>query len=182
MENSTENNNKKNFLKEGFPGDISKHHKDYLGTSIPKDYFAKSKLSILNKIKEEQKNENSINELPKKQLVFYMQPQFKYIAAASLVFLLSLTVWLQNANNSIDDVHNIHIKSLAFEDDILTASLLVEDDEIDAFTDATLFNEVLVKAELKEQNLDNLILDTLILKDSLLDEYIDNKFIETIIL
>lgn len=182
MEKSTENNNKKNFLKEGFSGDISKHHKDYLGTSIPKDYFAKSKLSILDKIKEDAKNENTIKELPKKQLVFYMQPLFKYIAAASLVFLLSLTVWLQNANKNVDDFNNIHIESLAFEDAILTASLLVEDEDIDAFTDATLFNEVLVKAELKEQNLDNLILDTLILKDSLLDEYIDDKFIETIIL
>jgi hypothetical protein len=226
MEKSTENNSKNNFLKEGLQGDISKHHKDYLGTDIPEDYFSKSKLSILNKIKpesnqtnflkedisdinqhhkdylgtdipegyfaksklsildtikEEVKEEVKIEAQPKKQIVFYMRPQFKYIAAASLVFMLSLTIWLQNANNT-DDINTINFVELAFSDDVLINSLLVEDAELDAFADATLFNEVLVKAEISEQKLDNLILNSLIVEDSLLDDYMDDKFIETIIL
>lgn len=169
--------NQTKFLKEDF-SDINQHHKEYLGTTIPEGYFAKSKLSILDKIK----SEEIIEEVkPKKQIVFYMRPQFKYIAAASLVFILSLTVWLQNVNNT-DDIKNISYGELAFSDDVLINSLLVEDAELDAFADATLFNEVLVKAEISEQKLDNLILNSLIVEDSLLDDYIDDKFIETIIL
>jgi len=58
----------------------------------------------------------------------------------------------------------------------------VDESEIEAFTDATLFNEILVKAELSEQKLDNLVLDNLILGDSLLDYYIDYGLIETLVL
>ena len=222
MKKSTENNNKNNFLKEGLQGDVSKNHKKYLGTDIPEGYFAKSKLSILDKINSDNnkikflkedfsdvsmhhkdylgteipegyftksklsildkiKEEIQIEEQPKKQIVFYMRPQFKYIATASLVFILSLSVWLQNSNNQ-DSFDNINIESLVFDDDVLINSLLIEDNEVDAFADATLFNEVLVKVELSEQKMDNLILNSFILEDSLLDDYMDDKFIETIIL
>ena len=223
MEKSTENNKKQNFLKEGFKGDISKHHKKYLGTDIPEGYFSKSKLSILDKIKldsnqtkflkedfsdinqhhkdylgtdipegyfakskisilDKIKSEEIIKDVKiKKQVVFYMQPQFKYIVAASLVFIISLTVWLQNTNDK-NNFDTISIESLAFSDDVLINSLLIDDSEIDAFTEATLFNEVLVKAEISEQKMDNLILNSLILEDSLLEDYMDDKFIETIIL
>ena len=51
MEKSTQNKNENNFLKESFNGDTSKHHQKYLGTDVPEDYFAKSKTSILEKIK-----------------------------------------------------------------------------------------------------------------------------------
>lgn len=110
-----------------------------------------------------------------------MRPQFKYIAAASLVFMLSLTIWLQNTVKQ-DNVDSFTIESLAFDEGVLIESLLVADEDVDAFADATLFNEVVVKAELKEQKIDNLILDTLILEDSLLDDYMDENLVETIIL
>lgn len=227
MGNSTENNNKNNFLNEGLHDGISKLHKEYLGTDIPEGYFAKSKLSILNKIKEESPENNFLQEAtpdftkhhkdylgthipenyfskskqsildkiskqdkeevsidikePKKQVVFYLRPQFKYMVAASLVFLFSLTIWLQNSNDQNNfDISNI--ESIAFADDVLIESLLIEDKDLDAFADATLFNEVLVKAEISEQKMDNLILNTLILEDSLLDDYMDDELIETIIL
>ena len=174
-------NNPTKFLTEGF-SDIKKHHKDYLGTAVPDDYFAKSKISILDKIKEESKEEVIIEQQkPKKQLVFYMRPQFRYIAAASLVFILSLTVWLQSSNNP-SDFDNLNFDSYAFQDDVLINSLLIDDKDLDAFADATLFDEVVVKVELSEQKMDNLILNSLILEDSLLDDYMDDKLIETIIL
>lgn len=177
MEKSTKNKNQQNFLKEGLQNDISKHHKEYLGTSVPENYFAKSKQLILNKIKEEAR----VEEKAKSQLVFYLQPRFKYIAAATLVFILSLTVWLQNSNKT-NVIVEPNLQEFAFSDDVLINSLLIEDSEIDAFTDATLFNEVVVKAELTEQKMDNLILNSLIVEDSLLDNYIDNELLETIIL
>nr|WP_298992288.1 hypothetical protein [uncultured Polaribacter sp.] len=156
--------------------DITKHHKNYLGTEIPEDYFKKSKSSILNAIKEDA----LVEQKPKKQLVFYLRPQFKFIAAA-ILFLLTLSIWLQNSEskNNFDD---ITIEELALEDDVLIKSLLVEDSDLDEFTDATLFNEVVVKAEIKEQKMDDLILNSLILEDSLLDNYMDEELVETIIL
>jgi hypothetical protein len=178
MKKSTENNNNQSFLKEGLKGDISKHHKKYLGTDIPEGYFVKSKMSILDKIKEEHVTEEVIS---KKGKLFWMQPQFKYIAAASLVFILSLTVWLQSSSNQ-NDLDIINIETLAFSEDVLINSLLIEESEVDAFEDATLFNEVLVKAELSEQKLDNLILDSLFVEDTLLDDYINEGMFETIIL
>jgi hypothetical protein len=177
LQKINEDDSENKFLKEN-TSNVSQYHKDYLGAAIPEKYFAKSKLSILDKIKEEVKIEQ---ETPKKQIVFYMRPQFKYVVAAALVFILSLTVWLQNLNIK-DNANSIKLESLAFEDDVLIESLLVDDEDIDAFADATLFNEVMVKAELKEQKIDNLILDSLILEDSLLDDYMDEKFFETIIL
>ncbi|MEE9408660.1 MAG: hypothetical protein V3V28_11370 [Polaribacter sp.] len=179
MEKSTENNNKTSFLKEGLKGDISKNHKKHLGTTIPEGYFTKSKLSILDKIKE-----NSITEVPKetkKQIVFWMQPQFKYIAAASLVFILSLTIWLQNADNKIENETNIEFLSF-LEDDVLINSLLVDDSEMDLFADNTLINEIMIKVEISEQKMDDLFLNSLLIEDSLVDNYINDGFVDTIIL
>ena len=177
MEQSAKNKNQQNFLKEGLQNDISKHHKEYLGTTIPKDYFAQSKISILDKIKEEAR----VEEETKKQPVFYLQPRFKYIAAATLVFILSITVWLQN-NNNANVITDTNLEEFAFSDDILINSLLIEESEIDAFTEATLLNEVVIKAELTEQKIDNLILNSLIVEDSLLDNYMYDELLETIIL
>lgn len=178
MENTSENNSQKSFLEKGLKGDISKHHKKYLGTEIPENYFASSRVSILEKIKSEEIKE-AIQ--PKKQLVFWMQPSFKYIAAASLVFALGLTIWMQNLETSNANI-TISIDEVAYGNDVLLESLFIEESEIETFTNATLFNEVVVKAELSEQKLENLILNTLIIEDSLLDDYIDDKFVETIIL
>jgi hypothetical protein len=170
-------NEQTKFLKEDF-SDINTHHKTYLGTEIPEGYFAKSKIAILDKIKEEAKVRK---EEPKKQLVFYMRPQFKYIAAASLVFILSISVWLQNSNTQ-NDFDGTNLELFALEDDVLLNSLLVDDADLEAFADATLFNEVVVKAEMKERKMDDLILNSLFLEDSLLDDYIDDELVETIIL
>lgn len=163
-----------NFLREDF-SNTTAHHQSYLGTAIPSDYFSKSKASILNTIKDIEPEVN-----PKKQKVFYLQPRFRYAVAASLLFILSLTIWLQNSNTNTNP--DLNLESLALTDDVLVASLLVEDNEIDAFTESTLFEEVVVKAEEKEQKLDDLILDAIIVEDSLLDNYIKNELIETIVL
>ena len=170
MEKTSENNNKNNFLKEGMQNDVSKHHKDYLGTTIPEGYFAKSKLSILEKIKEEE------TEVPKKKKIFWMHANFKYAVAASLVFILSLTIWLQSSNTN--NVEQINVELLSFNEDVLVNSLFLEDDEIDTYADVTLINEIVIKAELSEQKMDDLILDSMILDDSLSGD----KFIETLIL
>jgi len=176
MKTSTNNNNRKGFLQEGFKGSVTEHHKKYLGTTVPKDYFAASKISILEKIKEEQ----LVVVAPKKQQVFWLRTNFRYTAAASIVFLLCATLWLQNFKNNEKD--RVSVTLLSFNEDVLVNSLLVDDTQINAYAEATLINEIVIKAELSEQKLDNLILDAMISEDSLLDNYINDEFIETIIL
>ena len=104
-----------NFLKRK-SADVSKHHQDFLGTDIPENYFAKSKLSILEKIKEEQ--------------------QVQFAVAASLVIIFALTIWLQNFN-STETTELTNLESIALQDDVLLESLLVDDTNIDAFTEET---------------------------------------------
>lgn len=178
MKKATENTNQNNFLKGSFKDDISEHHKVSLGITVPEGYFSKSKRSILDKIKEE-----AVTEVPKemkKPLVFWMRPQFKYMAAASLVFILSLTFWLQSANNN--DIDKSTIEFLSFSDDSLINALIVNDAEFEAFADAILINEIVIKAELSEQKMDDLFFNSLFIEDSLIDNYTDDRFLETIIL
>ena len=59
---------------------------------------------------------------------------------------------------------------------------MVDEIEVDAFADATLFHEILMKSELFEQKIDNLVFENLILEDSLINNYLDHGLIETIIL
>lgn len=214
MKKSTQNSDD-NFLKKK-SSDVTKHHKEYLGTNIPKDYFAKSKLAILNKVQEQKSQENflktdatnrtqhhkeylgttipeeyfkkskrsifdkvkeeQLKEVPKQAKVFWLQPRFRYTVAASLLFLLSLTIWLQNTNK--DSLVENNIELLSFNDDVLVNSLFIEEEELETYTNSTLMNEVVIKAELSEQRMDDLILDSMILDDSLSED----KFIETIIL
>ena len=179
MIKSTTDNNQQQFLKEDFEDGISKHHKNYLGTEVPEGYFVKSKTSILHRIKSQSNKE--IIEKSNNQSVFLMQSRFKYMAAASLVFILSLTVWLQNSNKT-EVVNEPYSESLIFSDTVLIESLLVEENEVDAFADITLFREILVKSELFEQKIENLVFENLILEDSLIHNYLDDGLIETIIL
>jgi hypothetical protein len=178
MEKSTENNDKKNFITESFIGDTSKKHTAYLGTTVPEGYFSKSKISIVDKIKSEIAASTIIE---KKQLVFWMLPNIKYIAAASLVFILGLTVWFQNTNQK-DDFSKTNFELFSFSEDHLINSLFINDSEFEAFADATLINEIIIKAELSERKIDDLFLNYLFLEDSLIENYTDKNFIETIIL
>ena len=155
-------------------------HKKFLGTDVPENYFAKSKLSILDKIKQEEELEEELVET-KTTKVFYLRPQFKYAVAASLVFILSLTIWLQQ-NTTTEDLDSTNLELFALQDDVLLESLLVDDGDIDAFTEETLIDEIVVKAEKKAQNMDDLILESLIVEDSLLDDYLKEELIDAVIL
>lgn len=178
MKKATENSNKKNFLKEGFMGGISKKHAAYLGTAVPEGYFAKSKISIVDKIRSESE---VLKIKEQKQRIFWMRPNIKYIAAASLVFIFGLTVWFQNTNHK-DDFSKTNFEMFSFSEDYLINSLFIDDSEFEAFADATLINEIIVKAELSERKMDDLFLNYLFIEDSLIENYTDENFIETIIL
>ena len=177
MGKSTENNNKTGFLREGSIDDVSKKHTKYLGTEIPEGYFETSKTAILDKIK----SEISVHKIKdKKQPVLWMQPSFKYLAAASLVFIFGITVWLQNAAKK--EGVNTSFELLSFNEDYLMNSLLIDDAEFEAFADATLIHEIVIKAEVSERKIDALFLNSLFVEDSLIDNYTSDFFLEAIIL
>ena len=84
--------------------------------------------------------------------------------------------------NSTETTELTNLESIALQDDVLLESLLVDDTNIDAFTEETLFEEVVVKAEKKAQDIDNLILESIIVEDSLLDDYLNEELVDAIIL
>lgn len=179
MEQSNQHKGETKFLEGVLSKDVTKRHSKYLGTEIPEGYFATSKLSILEKIQQETAQEAAI--LPKKQAFFWLRPQFKFAIAASIVCFIAMTIWLQNTHPSENEIIN-DFELMAFTDEVLINSLLIEDSQIEDYTNITLMNEIVLKAELSEQKIDNLLLNSLFVEDSLIDSYTDKNVIETIIL
>jgi hypothetical protein len=58
----------------------------------------------------------------------------------------------------------------------------VDDAEFEAFADATLIHEIVIKAEVSERKIDALFLNSLFIEDSLIDNYTSDFFLEVIIL
>ncbi|NCT10299.1 MAG: hypothetical protein GW772_09515 [Flavobacteriia bacterium] len=179
MEQYNKHKGKQKFLEDSSFEDISKRHSKYLGTQIPEGYFVASKLSILEKIQSEKQLESKI--IPERKTIFWLQPQFKFAVAASLILFLGLTIWFQNTHFSQEE-KTVDFELLTFSDDILINSLLVDENDIESFSNITLMNEIVLKAELSEQKMDNLFLNSLFVEDSLIDNYTNKSIIESIIL
>ena len=155
---------------------LAQEHKEYLGMDVPDDYFYTSKDNILNSLPME--NEQ-------KRTVFGLKPFIAYPLAASILILMGIFIWLQNDTTEInpkitntETIHSLNVDS----DDFLVSSLMVEDDELDAFMDDFIVNNILVEAELSEQQLENIFINSLFIEDSLINSYIDKNLIENIVL
>ncbi len=59
---------------------------------------------------------------------------------------------------------------------------MVNDADLDSFTEMTLINEIVIKAEISEQQIDDLFINSLFVEDSLIDNYTKNNFVDKIIL
>lgn len=139
------------IIKENTKGE-NKHLKE-LGFSTPKDYFKNSKSNILAEIEAENTfNERKISE-----------NKFVWIAiAASVVVLLSITIFNKSIFGSIDnpqivsdtlnqikkDIHTEENLVLLDENDLTITSLFIEDNEIDELVEQQLVEDIL-----KENNL-----------------------------
>ena len=157
---------------------LTKNHEDYLGLNIPEGYFSKSKNEIIASLPKVEERKKS---------VFRLKPLIAYPIAASIVFLIGITIWLQNPNSEINtqitDIEKTETIDFNFPaDDFLVYSLLVEDSEIDQFVDDYIINEMIVKADLSERELESLFLNSLLIEDSLIDNYLEKNLIENIIL
>ncbi len=166
---------KEEFLK-GKKGGVSEHHKEYLGMDVPDGFFANSKQSILDLVKEEgtrpYRTERSGEE--KTTPVFYLRRSFQ--VAASITLLVVLTVWFQFSKPDIDNAFEIA------SDDVLIESLFVEDIDMNRFVNDIVVSEIVVEAEISEQNLENIFMNSLFVEDSLIDGYTKESLLDHIIL
>lgn len=162
--------NKKGFLSEkNIP--FRKKHQEYLGMDMPSDYFSKSKQSILTKIQEEKQ--------PKTGKLIAFNSRIQYLVAAGVAVLLFFNLWLFNVNSS-NEQQNFEL--LTASENVLLNSLLVDDEEMEAYTNDLIINEIVIKAELTEQKIDNFFINSLFVEDSLIDSYTNDEFIKTLIL
>jgi len=160
-------NRKEEFLKEK-TGGSSQHHKEYLGMEVPEGYFASSKQSILDLVKEDTRLEDSGK---KETPVFYLRRSFQ--VAASITLLVALAIGFQFSNSST-------VEEIA-SDDLLIESLFVEDDSMNDFLEGVLVSDVLEEAG-KGKEMEDFLMNSLFVDDSLLEDYTNESLLDNIIL
>ncbi len=154
------------------------HRKD-LGLTVPEDYFAKSKLEILKKVKEE----NPMIVIP-----FYQKKQ-NWMLAASLIFLLGFSFYLINTtiivnNKTILPTENTFVAKKTKENNNLIVVNKV---------DTTIKMKVLSKKNSikpttynTESNIEttntanNLLIESLFIEENQLNDYVTNYMLEDI--
>lgn len=141
---------------------INKTHKEDLGFKIPEDYFSKSKNEILSKV------------APKKEakVVAFRKNKIVWFAAAGIALIFALTVYKQQLFPTMNVIPEIVQDSLMstenmdlafnsfFEDDLLLASLFVNDDKVGSFVNNAFIEEVV-----EDEYLDDFIVDQLMQDD-----------------
>lgn len=141
---------------------INKIHKEDLGFDLPEGYFSKSKNEILSKV--------TAKKEPK--VVAIRQNKMVWFAAAGIALIFALTIYKQQlvpsmkvipaiVQDSLISNENIDLaKSYFFEDDILLASLFVNDDKVGSFV-----NNAFIEDVVEDEYLDDFIVDQLMEDD-----------------
>ena len=152
----------------------SKLHKDKLGLDIPEDYFVNSKKDIL----------KTVSTKAATKLVFGLKPVIAYSLAASLVLLITFSIWMRMSFSPLEhEVTDMETSELSvYSNDVLVSSLLIDDSEMEAFVDEYILEEIFVETELSELELEDAFMNSLFVEDSLVDDYVDKQLIENIIL
>ncbi len=104
--------------------DIEKKHKEDLGLELPKDYFIKSKNSIIDKTINNSKNK--VISLSKKILL--------WSSAAVIALVIGFAIYNPFRSNSS-----------SVETDILIATALADDNELDAILDSFVNDKLLTE-------------------------------------
>lgn len=127
-----------------FDSEMHKTHSDELGFQIPKDYFSKSKIEILEKVSNRKKA----------RVIIFSKERIVWFAAASIAIIFAITVFKPNALPSFNNVPAIVSDTINYlqnnnlaqgefkDDDILITSLFVPDNEIDEFVDNYVLEEL----------------------------------------
>lgn len=127
-----------------FDSEMCKTHSEELGLNIPKDYFSKSRIEILDKVTNRKKSRFSV----------FSRERIIWSVAATIAIIFALTVFKPNALPSIDEIPAIvsdtidHLQNnnlaqgTLMENDILITSLFIPDNEIDEFVDNYVLEEL----------------------------------------
>jgi hypothetical protein len=142
---------------------IDAKHKEDLGFELPDNYFETSKNEIL--LKTSSKNEVKTVALYKRKMVWF--------AAASIALVIALTVYKQQTFHSIKAIPAIVLDSInsnenidlasdyITEENMLLATLLVNDENIEAYINNAFIGNVLADEYLDEYIVDELMTDEL---------------------
>lgn len=137
---------------------IGKRHKQNLGFDLPDDYFLKSKNEILSKVSV--KKENETISIFKNKLVWF--------AAAGIALIFALTIFKQQSvpstkstpeivSDTINANENLDLAlTYFFEEDVLIASLFINDNQVEAFV-----NNAFIEDVVADELLDDFIVDEL---------------------
>jgi len=149
-----------------FEKQMDKIHTEELGLSMPEDYFEKSKIDILDKVFHEKK--------PK--VIPLFRNKVMWFAAAGIALIVALTVFKPASMSTINEIpmviadtvgqiSNLDLANNEFftEDDMLVASLFVDDSEIDNYVDNYIIEETIIDEYIDEFLLDDLTGETMIL-------------------
>lgn len=141
---------------------IDEIHKKDLGFETPENYFSNVEKEILSKISAQNKP---------KVIPFYRK-KVVWFAAASIAFVIAITIYKQQIATSIKTVPQIVLDTLnldenlnlasdyIFEEDVLVASLFINDNNIENFV-----NNAFIKSVASDENLDDYIVDNLMNED-----------------
>ena len=170
--------------------DMDQIHRDYLGMEIPKDYFEASKKRILDSVSSKEQTDQKQEELNQKNHsgnILGLNRALAYPLAASILLLIAIAIGVQRdsgVQSPVEDQKTVFSIGLEndSDDDFLVRSLLVDDAEIDQFTNEYLVEQVLVEAELSEQQMENIFINSLFIDDSLVDDYLEESLLEQVVL
>lgn len=142
---------------------LDKIHKKNLGLSVPENYFSTSKSKLLAKIAHKKET----------KVVKFYQNKLVWFAAASIALLVALTVFNPTNTSNLDKASSIVsdtlnkiqntdlIQELFITDtqDILVASLFMDDTEISNYIANNIIEELIIDEEIDYFILENLMLE-----------------------
>ena len=145
---------------------MDKIHTEELGLGMPEDYFSTSKIDILDKVFHEKKS----------KVIPLFRNKVMWFAAAGIALIVALTIFkpasMSNINeiptviaDTVGQIRNLDLINSEFfvEDDMLVASLFIDDSEIDDFIDNYIIEETVIDEYIDEFLLDDLTGETMIL-------------------
>jgi len=145
---------------------MDKMHTEELGLGMPEDYFEKSKIDILDKVFHEKKS----------KVIPLFRNKVTWFAAAGVALIVALTVFKPASMSSINEIptviadtvgqiRNLDLINSEFfvEDDMLVASLFIDDSEIDDYIDNYIIEETIIDEYIDGFLLDDLTGETMIL-------------------
>ena len=169
---------------------LEETHSTDLGLKIPEDYFSKSKIEILNRIKQEQEP---------KVIPFYKKKQ-NWMVAASLLFLLGLSFYTINnglisqknepilskqplviENKSIKEIEPVAVNITdSVMEKIKKENKIVETIKIENKIVAKSKPQIIDEEITLDQIKNNLLVESLFIEDNQLNDYVTNYMLEDI--